>query len=425
LEFEVRPRQTYVITVVRGGDTRVLTRRLDEGREELVEVEFPGPGGPIETAAAKWFAAGAGARPEFPAALDAQLAADEAAAREAVWRAYRVAPIHAGRRQDFAHRKVRSGKHESPYAVRWIGQRPKNGWPLFIAMHGGGGVEKRVNDSQWYHMQSYYRAHSEVGGYCYVALRAPNDRWNGFYDHYVWPLITELIRQFTVCGDVDPSRVFALGYSHGGYGAFAIAANIPDRFAAVHASAAAPTPGITPAENFRALKFSFMIGGRDRAYGRADRCKQFAAAIDKLRDRRSDVFDVTMELEPSRGHGGLPDRDKVRALYPAVRRPAPREITWHTTGTTVSDFYWLHLPEPAKGYRIAASCRDNVITLTTHGADALQLGLDARLVDFGKPIVLKRNGQTTRHTLKPSLATLCRSMLRRGDRDLAHTALLR
>ena len=46
------------------------------------------------------------------------------------------------------------------------------------------------------HMQIYYRDHPEAGGYLYVAVRAPNDTWNGFYDVYVYPLIATLIGQF-------------------------------------------------------------------------------------------------------------------------------------------------------------------------------------------------------------------------------------
>ena len=89
-------------------------------------------------------------------------------------------------------------------------------------MHGGGGAPTQVNDSQWKVMEIYYKDHPEVLGYKYVALRAPNDVWNGFYDDYVPPLVTNLIRQFTIFGDVDPDKVYLLGYSHGGYGAFFI-----------------------------------------------------------------------------------------------------------------------------------------------------------------------------------------------------------
>ena len=119
-------------------------------------------------------------------------------------------------------------------------------------MHGGGGVPKAVNDSQWRVMQRYYRDQPSVSGYLYLALRAPNDSWNGFYADYVPPLVVALIRQFLLFGDVDPDKVFLMGYSHGGYGAFFIGPKIPDRFAAVHASAAPaaiPIPGCTSAKS--------------------------------------------------------------------------------------------------------------------------------------------------------------------------------
>ena len=54
------------------------------------------------------------------------------------------------------------------------------------------------------------------------------------------PLIINLIRQFTLLGEVDPNKVFLIGYSHGGYGAFYIGPKIPDRFAAVHCTRIGP-----------------------------------------------------------------------------------------------------------------------------------------------------------------------------------------
>ena len=81
-------------------------------------------------------------------------------------------------------------------------------------------------------------------GYLYVALRAPNDTWNGFYDDYVYPLVVNLINQMLLYAEADPDKIFIMGYSHGGYGAFAIGPKMPDRFAAIHASAAAPTARI-------------------------------------------------------------------------------------------------------------------------------------------------------------------------------------
>ena len=56
-----------------------------------------------------------------------------------------------------------------------------------------------------------------------------------------------MIKQFSILGDIDQNRVHLIGYSHGGYGAFAIGTRIPHRFASVHASASAPTAGVSTA----------------------------------------------------------------------------------------------------------------------------------------------------------------------------------
>ena len=91
------------------------------------------------------------------------------------------------------------------------------------------------------------------------------------------------------------------GASHGGYGAFVIGPKMPDRFAAVHASAAAPTDGETRSENLRDLRFTVMVGDRDTAYGRADRCRAF--------------------IKHDRGPEGPLRRLSRRGRDPAGRRP--------------------------------------------------------------------------------------------------------
>ena len=161
-----------------------------------------------EKAARAYFAATAEERGKwkFDAGLDRLLNGNEQALRWLVWKAYQAAPVHAEARKDFEQKQVRFEKHLSPYTVKKVGKRPAQGWPLFIALHGGGGAPKAVNDSQWKIMQIYYRDQPAVTGYQYLALRAPNDTWNGFYADYVPPLVVNLIRQFLLFGDVDPNK---------------------------------------------------------------------------------------------------------------------------------------------------------------------------------------------------------------------------
>jgi pimeloyl-ACP methyl ester carboxylesterase len=361
---------------------------------------------------------------KFTGSLEKLLRANEPAVRHVAWEAYQASPVHGAMKADFDTNQVRFEKYLSPYTVKTVGTRPPNGWALFIAMHGGGNAPKEVNDSQWKHMQIYYRDHPEAGGYLYVALRAPNDTWNGFYDTYVYPLVANLIRQFLLFGDVDANKVFIMGYSHGGYGAFAIGPKMPDRFAAIHASAAAPTDGETTAKTLRNTIFTVMVGEKDTMYGRYERDQKFRDTVEKLRGDRTDIYPVSVRIIAGNGHTGLPDRDKIADMYPAIRDPVPRELTWLMTDKVIQNFFWLRCDRPGKQREIDAICRDNRITLTTTtNITTASMLLDRRLVDFDKPVALELNGKALKSVkLQPSLRVLCETLLRRGDPELAFTA---
>lgn len=360
---------------------------------------------------------------KFPHGLEKLLRDHEAAVRHAAWEAFKSAPIHEAMKKDFDSHEVRFDEYTSPYVVRTVGKRPDDGWPLFIAMHGGGNTPKEVNDSQWRVMQHYYRDHPEVGGYLYLALRAPNDTWNGFYDDYVYPLVDNLVREFLLFGDVDPNKVFIMGYSHGGYGAFAIGPKEPDLFAAIHASAAAPTDGETTGKTLRNTIFTCMVGENDTMYGRFERDQKFRETIRQFKGGRNDIYPVNVQFIPGNGHTGLPDRDEIMEMYPAVRNVVPRELTWLMTDKVIKDFFWLHTGEPDKEQEIDAVCHDNRLVVTTSaGVTDATILLDSRLIDFSKPVTLELNGQTTTHKLQPDLLVLCQTLQRRGDPELAFTA---
>jgi hypothetical protein len=363
---------------------------------------------------------------KFPNNLEKLLRKNEPAVREVAWKAYREAPVHNSAKEDYLANQVRFESHLSPYTVKQVGTRPPSGWPLFIAMHGGGGTPKEINDRQWKQMQTYYREHPEVGGYLYLALRAPNDTWNGFYDVYVYPLVANLVRQFLLFGDVDANKVFLMGYSHGGYGAYAIGPKMPDRFAAIHASAAAATDGETTAKTLRNTIFTAMVGEKDTMYGRCERNLKFRASVEALRGDRTDIYPVAVQIIEGNGHTGLPDRDRIVDMYPAIRNPVPPELTWQMTDNVIRDFFWLRCDAPGKDLEIDEICRENQLTITTTGSITnATVFLDERLINFAKPVSIEFNKQRLKtKRIQPSLRTLCETMARRGDPELAFTARL-
>ncbi|MFY9344952.1 MAG: transglutaminase domain-containing protein [Planctomycetota bacterium] len=370
----------------------------------------------------RFFAADAERRAtfEFDRNLDAELltGAGDARLRAVVFAAFRAAETTV-LQADFAAKVVRAGGKESAYTVKPVGKRPASGWPLVIAMHGGGGVAKAVNDQQWRHMQVYYRDQPDAGGYLYCALRAPTDEWNGFYTDYCYPLVEKLIRQFVVCGDVDPDRVIAIGYSHGGYGAFALGPKLPHRFAAVHASAAAPTDGESSPIGLHSLPFSFMVGGRDTDYGRRERCEKFESLLVGLRQVHPGRYPTTFTLVEGNGHTGLPDRDLLAQLVPRVRTPQPTILFWEATDGVVRDHYWLHVPAPRRGLRIDALIGGGKLIATLAGAERAEAWLDARCCDLQREFDVECNTKTRKVTPAPSLRVLCTTMALRGDPQLA------
>ncbi len=359
---------------------------------------------------------------KFSAAQEKLLRNNEPAVRQIAWEAFQAATNHGNLRQSFGENKVRFEEHVSPYTVKTVGTRPAKGWALFIAMHGGGGAPQELNDSQWRHMQIYYRDHPEAGGYLYVALRAPNNTWNGFYTGYAYPLMANLVKQFLLFGDVDPNKVFIMGYSHGGYGTYAMGPKMADRFAGIHASAAALADGAV-ADTLRNTVFNTMVGEKDKDHGRSKRIQDLDAEIKRLRGDRNDIYPVTVRIIADHPHSGLPDRDGIAELYPATRNPVPREMTWVMTDTVNTDFFWLRVPAPVRGERFNVMCETNELKVTTApNVSSASILLDARLVDFSKPVKLTVNGKTTSKKLKPSLRTLCETLQRRGDPGLAFTA---
>jgi predicted esterase len=440
LPFDVLKNHSYTVRV--GKPVRLEKQvRTGADKQQIVELEIaaeekdaPTRGGltqaqaeEIEKQAAAFFRAPGKEQAswKFEGHLEPLLAKHEEAVRRIVWKAYLDAPIHKAAAKDYADKVVRAGTSVSPYVVREVGQRPKKGWPLVIAMHGGGNAPKELNDSQWGIMQKYYKDQNVIPGYKYLALRAPNDTWNGFYDDAMPPLIINLVRQFLVFGDVDPDKVYLIGYSHGGYGAFFLGPKIPDLFAAVHASAAAPTDGTISPLTLRNTPFTFMIGEKDTAYGRRERCERFSKEIEKLKEDNKGEFPVAMEFKKGYPHSGLPDRDKLKEMLPLTRNPVPVHLTWELTDSVVKHFFWLSVANPEKGESIHARIHGNSVEITTHQVKEFAVHLDSRLVDFDKALLLVVNGHKETLRIKPSMLALCESMMQRGDPELAFTCTIR
>lgn len=337
--------------------------------------------------------------------------------REIAWRAYRESDIHSDIRAEFKANNIRTDDRVSPFKYRIVGTpKPGQPMPMVIALHGGGGAPKAVNDQQWEGMfTSYYKDAPESAPYIYCALRAPNDEWNGFYDDSIAQVIERLILAFAIEGLVDPNRVVTTGASHGGYGNFVIATKIPHRFSAANASASAPTDGETQGENLRNLYFTWVIGSEDKAYGRPERCQAFAKSWEEWRGEHGG-FRGGMNWLEGVGHS-VPDRDKPAELLREKRNLAPEKLIWNQTDERVKTHYFVQDPAPKSGRRITLQIEGKSLIIVNRDAENLILFPPVSVV-VKEMIVIWGRASTTLHP-EPNTENYAESLLLYGDPKLA------
>ena len=192
----------------------------------------------------------------------------------------------------------------------------------------------------------------------------------------------------------------------------------------MHSSAAAPTDGESSPVGLHTLPVSFMVGGRDNAYGRRERCEKFEGLLAELEKANPGQYPTTFTLVESNGHTGLPDRDLVAQLVGKVRTVLPRVLYWEPTDGVVVDHYWLRVGEPKKGQRLEGRLDGQKLVVTTREVVAGEAWLDARLCDLTKGLTIEVDGVVRIEKPAPSLRVLCTTMRERGDPGLAATWIL-
>ena len=91
-----------------------------------------------------------------------------------------------------------------------------------------------------------------------------------------------------------------------------------------------------------------------------------------------------MEFKNGFGHGGLPDRDKIKDMYSHTRNPVPRQLTWDMTDAQITHFFWLTVPQPGNGKSLDVDLKGNSVTIVTRKLGEFDLNLDGRLIAFGQ-----------------------------------------
>lgn len=357
-------------------------------------------------------------------AAGAALSRDEAeAARDELWRG-RLARLREERAAEWAQKTITLEGKSMRFEVRTFGDKPEGrGRSLFISLHGGGSAAPAVNDKQWRNQIDLYQPEEGV----YIAPRAPTDTWNLWHEAHVDAMLDRLIQDAVALADVDPDRVYLMGYSAGGDGVYQLGGRMADRFAA--AAMMAGHPNDASPLGLRNLPFAIHVGENDRAFKRNEMAAAWGRELDGLRANDAGGYDHVVKLHAGQAHWmNRRDAEALAWMRERTRTATPSRVVWVQDDVTHAGQYWLGVDEAGrrKGAIVAASIDGQRVTIERGkdlGGAKLTIKLDDRILDLDRPVVVVMAGRTLfEGVVARTRANLAASLEERGDPSLVFPA---
>ncbi|WP_231424750.1 hypothetical protein [Pedobacter sp. Leaf250] len=281
-------------------------------------------------------------------------------------------------------------QYKMAIAYRIFGAKPTGGRSLYISLHGGGNAPVAVNNQQWENQRTLYNIKEGL----VVVPRAPTNTWNLWHEDHIDNMLDSIITYAVISQDVNPDKVYILGYSAGGDGVFQLAPRMADRFAA--ASMMAGHPGDADMSNLRNLPFSIFMGGLDSAYNRNTLAARYNGKLDSLRAQDPGGYVHEFHLYPDKPHW-MDKRDTIAIPWMAnfVRNTLPKKVIWVQDNRLQHRFYWLStsIQKTAPGEKAEVEIKGNQILVSRNDFSELELNLNDQLVDLDKPVTVIIGGR--------------------------------
>ena len=332
------------------------------------------------------------------------------------WRQTRKAEL-AGRWQN--HRAA-VDQLVMPLWTTTYGEKPADGRSLWISLHGGGNTPAEVNDQQWDNQKHLYRPSEGL----YVAPRAPYNDWDMWFKPALDGLYEQLIQMAIVFEDVNPDKVYLMGYSAGGDGLWRMAPRMADSWAA--ASMMAGHPGDVSLLNLRNTPFMIWCGADDDAYNRNRLDAERGLQMDSLQRTDPEGYIHETHIMQGMGHWMMrADTAAVAWMQQYRRNPYPKTIVWQQEEVLRKNFYWLSAPadELQRGQRVRLTVSGNTIDISECTYSSLTLWLCDELVDLDRKVTIRYQGRKLfRGKLKRTRENMRQSLYERNDPRYAFPA---
>lgn len=276
------------------------------------------------------------------------------------------------------------------FDYRVFGELPEDGRSLFISMHGGGNAPEALNTQQWKNQIRLYEPQEGV----YVAPRAPWDDWNMWFKPGLDEFFDALIQTAVVEMEVNPDKVYLLGYSAGGDGVWRMAPRMADRWAA--ASMMAGHPGEVSQVNLRNVPFMIWMGENDGAYDRNKLAVEKGRVMDSLQQAEPEGYIHETHIVKGKGHWmDRADTAAIAWMTKYKRNALPKKIVWRQEEVMRPFMYWLgvDLETARPGMAVVAELSGNEIKIEACDYPKLRIYLNDRMVDMDKPVKVTYKGK--------------------------------
>lgn len=209
-----------------------------------------------------------------------------------------------------------------PYYFGTKGNRPENGYPFFLYLHGSGPKQQ-----EWITGLALAQQFADAPS-AYFIPQIPNEnewyRWWQRSKQYAWQ---NLIRQLMLRPEINPNRLYVFGISEGGYGSQRLASFYADYWAAAGPMAGGEPLKNAPVENLGNIGFSLRTGANDRGFYRNLLTHYTAEALDSIENLYPAGYRHKVELIPGKQHF-IDYSVTTPWLSLFTRNPYPKQFIW-------------------------------------------------------------------------------------------------
>ena len=326
------------------------------------------------------------------------------------------------------NRVIQLGSHAMPFFYKIWGDEPPDGRSLFISLHGGGGAPASVNDQQWDNQKRLYDQTMRSLEGVYLAPRAPTNTWNLWHQGHIDPLFNILIQMAIIKENVNPNKVYLMGYSAGGDGVFQLAPRMGDRWAA--AAMMAGHPNETSPLGLKNTPFTLHMGARDDAYNRNSKAYEWKVLLDSLQNDAPGYYQHDVQIHEGLGHWmQLKDAVALPWMKQFTRDPIPKSIVWKQDNVHHKRFFWLGIPEDQikTGGVVRAEYHpvgNEIIIIEKYSAQ-INLFMNDDMLHLDEPVTIKYQGEVIYHDkVDRTILNLNNSLSDKGDANLAFSGIV-